>query len=108
MPTVRHARIHGAPAQPSTSQASARISHARVDGGPVMYRDVVQWSGIRRRILREGVSISQVVRETGISRKTVRKMLNQPLPEPYGPRDRRYPKLGPHTTSVQRAARQSG
>jgi hypothetical protein len=72
-----------------------------------MYRDVMQWSGIRRRILREGVSISQVVRETGISRKTVRKMLNQPLPKPYGPRDRRYPKLGPHTTSVQRMLREN-
>ena len=47
-----------------------------------MYRDLVQWSGIQRRILREGVSISQVVRETGISRKSVRKMLKHPLPKP--------------------------
>jgi transposase len=72
-----------------------------------MYRDLVQWSGIRRRILREGVSISQVVRETGISRKTVRKMLNHPLRKPYGPRNRRYPKLGPHTASVQRMLREN-
>jgi hypothetical protein len=67
-----------------------------------MYRDVVQWVGIRRRILREGVSICQVVRETGISRKTVRKMLKYPLPKPYGPRSLRYPKLGPHTATIQR------
>src|SRR5829696_5488593 len=72
-----------------------------------MYRDLVQWSGIRRRILREGVSISQVVRETGISRKSVRKMLKHPLPKPYGPRNRRYPKLGPHTASVQRILREN-
>jgi transposase len=67
-----------------------------------MYRDVAQWSSIRRRILRDGVSIRQVTRETGISPKTVRKMLDHPLPEPYKPRNRRYPKLGPHIASVQR------
>ena len=44
----------------------------------------------------------QVARETGISPETVRKMLDHPLPKPYGPRNRRYPKLGPHTASVQR------
>ena len=31
-----------------------------------MYRDVAQWSSIRRRILQDGVSIRQVARETGI------------------------------------------
>lgn len=67
-----------------------------------MYRDVAQWSSIRRRILRDGISIRQVARETGIDPRTVRKMLDQPLPKPYGPRTRRYPKLGPHTASVQR------
>ena len=72
-----------------------------------MYRDVAQWAGIRRRILREGASIRQVVRETGISRNTVRKMLDHPLPKPYGPRSRRYPKLGPHTASVQRMLREN-
>ena len=72
-----------------------------------MYRDVVQWTGMRRRILREGISIRQVVRETGIDRKTVRKMLDHPLPKPYGPRSRMYPKLGPHTSSVQRMLREN-
>jgi hypothetical protein len=72
-----------------------------------MYRDVVQWIGIRRRVLREGIPIRQVVRETGIHRKTVRKMLDHPLPKPYGPRSRGYPKLGPHTTSVQRLIREN-
>jgi lambda repressor-like predicted transcriptional regulator len=46
-----------------------------------MYRDVAQWSGIRDQVLRKGISIRQVVRETGISGKTVRKMLDLLLPE---------------------------
>jgi transposase len=71
-----------------------------------MYRDMAQWTGIRHRILREGVSISQVVRETRISRKTI-KMLNHPRPKPYGPRGRRYPKLGPHTATVKRMLREN-
>jgi hypothetical protein len=53
-----------------------------------MYRDVVQWTGIRRRILQEGSSIRQVVRETGLSRNMVCKMLKHPLPKLYGPRSR--------------------
>jgi hypothetical protein len=48
-----------------------------------MYRDLAQWSGIRDQILRKGVSIRQVVRETGISYTTVRKMLDYRLPQPY-------------------------
>ena len=67
-----------------------------------MYRDMAQWSSIRRWILQDGVSMRQVARETGISPETVRKMLDHPLPKPYEPRNRRYPKLGPHTASVQR------
>jgi transposase len=67
-----------------------------------MYRDVAQWAKIRRRILVEGVSQRQAARETGISPKTIRKMLAHPHPQPYGPRSRRYPKLGPHTASMRR------
>src|SRR5271154_7215838 len=67
-----------------------------------MYRDVAKWSSIRNQILRKGNSIRQVVRETGISDKTIRKMLDHALPQPYGPRSHRYPKLGPHTASVRR------
>ena len=72
-----------------------------------MYRDVEQWSNIRRQILQKGVSIHQVSRDTGIDRKTVRKMLAHPLPKPYGPRSRSYPKLGPHTASIQRMLREN-
>jgi transposase len=67
-----------------------------------MYRDLAQWSSIRNQILRKGLSIRKVARETGIDQRTVRKMLDHPLPQPCAPRSRRYPKLGPHTASVQR------
>jgi hypothetical protein len=48
-----------------------------------MYRDRVQWTKIRRRILEDQIPIRQVVRETGISRKTIRKMLVYRWPKPY-------------------------
>jgi transposase len=70
-----------------------------------MYRDVEQWAKIRYRVLRKGVSIRQVVRETGIGQETVRKMLDHPLPKPYGPRIRKYPKLGPYMAAIQRILR---
>jgi len=72
-----------------------------------MYRDVAQWSGIRARVLQKGVSIRQVSRETGISPKTIRKMLDHSLPQPHRPRRRRYPKLGPHTGTIRRLLREN-
>ncbi|MBV8846083.1 MAG: IS630 family transposase [Bryobacterales bacterium] len=67
-----------------------------------MYRDVAQWLDIRHRILVQGAPIRRVARETGIDPETVRKMRDQPLPLPYGPRNHRYPKLGPHVATVRR------
>jgi transposase len=67
-----------------------------------MYRDVVQWSKIRNRILVKGISRRQIVRETGISSKTVSKMLVHTYPQLPALRRRNYPKLGPHTASIQR------
>jgi transposase len=69
-----------------------------------MYRDLSQWAMVRRRVLDEGVSRRQIVRETGINRKTIRKMLLNRCPPPYGPRTPRYPKLGPHTKTIDRVA----
>ena len=60
-----------------------------------MYRDAVQWSKIRHRILVKGDSRRQVARETGISTNTIDKMLAHRHPQPYGPRSHRYPRLGP-------------
>ena len=61
-----------------------------------MYRDVTQWTRVRRRVLTGGVSQKQIERETGISRTTVRKMIEFPIPPGYRRKravDR--PKLGP-------------
>jgi hypothetical protein len=60
-----------------------------------MYRDVVQWLKVRHQVLVEGIPQRQIARETGISPKTIRKMLAHPHPQPYGPRNHRYSKLGP-------------
>jgi ribosomal protein S14 len=40
-----------------------------------MYRDPKQWAYVRRLVLEEGGSRRGVSRKTGLSRKTVRKML---------------------------------
>ena len=65
-----------------------------------MYRDRVQWTKIRRRILEDQTPIRQVVRETGISRKTIRKMLANRWPKQYGPRSPGNPE--PRTESIGR------
>src|SRR5580704_8569532 len=67
-----------------------------------MYSDVAQWLDIRHQILVQGSSIRRVAFEKGIDPKTIRKMLDHALPQPYGPRSHRYPKLGPHTASLRR------
>jgi len=72
-----------------------------------MYRDVAQWLDIRHQVLVQGVPIRRVSRETGVDPKTVRKMRDQPLPLPYGPRNHRYPKLGPHTASARRMLKEN-
>jgi hypothetical protein len=40
-----------------------------------MYADMENWSEIRRRVLVEGVSRRQILRETGMHWRTLRKML---------------------------------
>jgi transposase len=72
-----------------------------------MYRDVAQWSRIRKEVLRKGVSIRQVARETGIDPRTIGKMLDHPVPLPFQSRRRRYPKLGPHIGSIQQLLREN-
>ena len=67
-----------------------------------MYRDVVQWSKIRKRILVEGISRRQVARETGISRDTIRKMLAHTHPQLPARRKRNHRTLGPHIASIRR------
>lgn len=49
---------------------------------------------------RQGVSIRQIARQTGLSRTTVRRLLQQVAPKPYGPRGWRAPKLGAYVTRL--------
>jgi transcriptional regulator with XRE-family HTH domain len=48
-----------------------------------MYKDLTQWTRIRRRVLAGGVSQRQIERQTGISRSTIRKMIEFRIPPGY-------------------------
>jgi hypothetical protein len=61
-----------------------------------------KWTKVRRRILVDRIPIRKVVRETGISRKTIRKMLANRWPKPYGPRFPGNSETPPRTASIGR------
>ena len=65
-----------------------------------MYREVAQWRHVRRCILEKGTPKRQVARDTGISRRTINKMLMHEDPPRYGPRPPLYPKLGPYISAI--------
>jgi DNA-binding XRE family transcriptional regulator len=67
-----------------------------------MYREIVQWRQIRRRVREDGAPKKQVARETGISRQTINRILTHEGPPGYGPRPRYYPKLGPYIPEIER------
>src|SRR5208283_800316 len=48
-----------------------------------MYADMENWSEIRRRVLVEGISRRQILRETGMHWRTLRKMLTHSEPPGY-------------------------
>src|ERR1019366_7956589 len=74
-----------------------------------MFKDIAQWSRIRRRVLKGGVSQRQIVRETGISRSTVRKMLKFMLPPGYRQQQPiRRPKLGPWIEVINQIVKEDG
>lgn len=60
-----------------------------------------QWSRIRQRVLRDGVSIRQIQRETGLHFETVKKILGHAAPPGFAcpPRERR--KLGPYVARIE-------
>jgi transposase len=53
-----------------------------------MYRDQTLWKKLQRRVLVDGISIKSISRTTGISRKTIRKILLKDAAIPYRPRER--------------------
>jgi hypothetical protein len=67
-----------------------------------MYCDVRQWRHIRRCILEKGIPKKRVSRETGVSRRTINKMLTHEHSPSYGPRQRCYPKLRPYIDKINR------
>ena len=74
-----------------------------------MFKDIAQWTRIRRRVLKGGVSQRQIVRETGISRSTVRKMLKFMLPAGYRRQQPiRRPKLGPWIEVIDQTVKEDG
>jgi transposase len=61
-----------------------------------------QWAAIRRRVLVEGVSKRQVLRETGMHWTTLEKILSHSKPPGYRmKRPRRKPKLGPFLPRIR-------
>ena len=51
---------------------------------------------------KKGHQKKQVARETGVSRRTINKMLTHEHPPGYGPRPLRYPKLEPYIQTIDR------
>ena len=71
-----------------------------------MYTDMQMWTEIRRRVLVEGVSKRQILRETGMHWRTLEKILT--FSEPPGFRlqaARPQPKLGPYLDRIRQIIR---
>ena len=67
-----------------------------------MYRDMEQWSVIRRRVLQEGVSKRQILRETGMHWLTLEKILTNSRPPGYRMQELRdRPKLGRYVDRIR-------
>jgi hypothetical protein len=74
-----------------------------------MFKDIAQWTRIRRRVLRGGISQRRMALESGISRQTVRKMLKFTLP-PGCQRQQpsRRPKLRPWIGVIDQIVKEDG
>ncbi|OQA04275.1 MAG: Integrase core domain protein [Planctomycetes bacterium ADurb.Bin401] len=67
-----------------------------------MYRNMDQWIEIRQRILRQGVSKRQILRETGMHWKTLEKILHNSLPPGYQrTKPARKSKIGPYLDRIR-------
>jgi hypothetical protein len=61
-----------------------------------------QWLDIRRRVLREGVSKRQILRETGMHWTTLEKILEHPSPPGYRRSKRpERPKIDPYGDRIR-------
>lgn len=59
-----------------------------------------QWNRIRQRVLREGVSIRQIQRETGLHHTTIKKVLASSSPPPFACPVREKPRLGAYVDRI--------
>ena len=69
------------------------------------------WNSIRQRALRDGVSIRQIQRETGLHHRTIKRILAHSSPPPFTCPPRPKPKLGPYLeriAAILAADRESG
>lgn len=73
-----------------------------------MFNDPSQWSKIRRSILDGRKSIRAVARETGMSRDTIRKIVDNAKPVPFKPREKRFPKLAEHVDAIRQKIQKDG
>ena len=67
-----------------------------------VYKDMEWWTEIRRKVLVEGVSKRQALRQYGIHWETLEKVLSHSRPPGYRIRaDRAKPKIGPYLTRIR-------
>ena len=67
-----------------------------------VYRNMQQWADIRRRVLQEGVSKRQILRETGLHWTTLEKILAHSQPPGYRLKEfRQKGKLGPYVDAIR-------
>jgi len=67
-----------------------------------VYRNMDQWIEIRQRVLRQGVSKRQILRETGMHWKTLEKILHNSLPPGYQrTKPARKSKIGPYLDRIR-------
>lgn len=59
-----------------------------------------QWNKIRQRVLRDGVSIRQIQRETGLHHSTIKKVLSHSAPPSFACPVREKPVLGPYLARI--------
>ena len=67
-----------------------------------MYKDMKQWTDIRVKVLRDGVSKREILRQTGMHWKTLEKMLQNDEPPGYRMKNQRgKPKSGPFLERIR-------
>lgn len=67
-----------------------------------MYRDMDEWRKIRRRVLVEGISKRQILKETGMHWSTLEKILTYSSPPGYRrSKPVRKPKIGPYLERIK-------